>query len=143
MRSILLVVLIFSTISYGQLKYEDITKDHWAYTAIENLVNKGIIKKDAYNFKGESSLKRYDFAYSMSKLLNKIELEKVDKRDLLVLEKLVSEFAKELTKFGFDIETFNVRIASVEEDITKLKLKVNENEKIIQELLKRLEKLEK
>ncbi|MGL5056786.1 MAG: S-layer homology domain-containing protein [Fusobacteriaceae bacterium] len=143
MRSILLVVLIFSTISYGQLKYEDITKDHWAYTAIENLVNKGIIKKDTYSFKGESSLKRYDFAYSMSKLLNRIELEKADKRDLLVLEKLVSEFAKELTKFGFDIETFNVRIASVEEDITKLKLKVDENEKIIQELLKRLEKLEK
>ncbi|MGL5051354.1 MAG: S-layer homology domain-containing protein [Fusobacteriaceae bacterium] len=143
MRSILLVVLIFSTISYGQLKYEDITKDHWAYTAIENLVNKGIIKKDTYSFKGESSLKRYDFAYSMSKLLNRIELEKADKRDLLVLEKLVSEFAKELTKFGFDIETFNVRIASVEEDITKLKLKVDENEKTIQELLKRLEKLEK
>lgn len=143
MKLILVTMLIFSTISYGQLKYEDITKDHWAYTSIENLVNKGIIKEDNYNFRGESSLKRYDFAYSMWKLLNKIELEKADRRDLLILERLVSEFAKELTKFGFDIETFNARIASVEEDINKLKLRVEANEKTIEELLKRIQKLEK
>lgn len=143
MKVTLLAMLIFSTISFGQLKYEDITKDHWAYNSIQNLVNNGIIKENSYSFRGESPLKRYDFAFSLWKLLNKIEIEKANSKDLLILEKLVSEFAKELTKFGFDIETFNARIASAEEDIVKLKLRLDENEKLIQELLKRIEKLEK
>lgn len=143
MKKMFFLIFIVSNLAYGTIKYEDIPPDHWAYSSIKNLVENGIIPQDGYTFRGETNVKRYDFAYSLSKLLNKVELEKANKKDLLVLENLVSEFTSELTKIGFDTTTFNNKIENINETIELLKISVEQNQKLIAELTKRVEKLER
>ncbi|MGL4688125.1 MAG: S-layer homology domain-containing protein [Fusobacteriaceae bacterium] len=142
LKKILIIILIFPTLMYAANKYEDIPKDHWAYSSVNNLINKGILKQDSYNFRGEERITRYDFVYYLSKTLNKLDLEKTNKKDLLILESLVSEFAKELTKMGFDTETFNSKINNINETIQLLKVTVEENQVTIAKLKKRLDILE-
>ena len=136
------IFLLSSAITFSALSYEDIPKDHWAYSSILNLVEKGIIKEDSYSFRGESTLKRYDFAYYLSKTFNKLNLEKANKKDLQVLESLMSEFSKELTKIGFDTTTFNDNIEDMNQTISSLKQTVLENQRLIADLKKRVEILE-
>ena len=142
MRLILIWILIISTVSAADIKYEDLPKDHWAYSSVNNLVIKGIIPQEGYLFKGEGYVKRYDFAFYLSNTLNKLELEKADRRDLKILEGLVAEFSVELTKIGYDTSTFNARINNINETIELLKSAIEENQKAIKVLEDRLKKLE-
>ncbi len=142
LKKMIIAMLIFPTLIYATVKYEDIPKDHWAYSSINNLIDKGILKQDSYNFRGEEEITRYDFVYYLSKTLNKLDLEKANKKDLLILESLVSEFAKELTKIGFDTETFNDKIENINETLQLLKTTVEENQITIGKLKKRLDVLE-
>lgn len=52
------------------------------------------------------------------------------------------EFSQELNKIGFDASTFNGRLDNINETIELLRERVNENEKTIDELKKRIETLE-
>ncbi|AVQ32542.1 S-layer homology domain-containing protein [Fusobacterium varium] len=133
--------MIFN-IGFAALGYEDLNKEHWAYSSVENLVKKGIIKENSYKFNGEDPVSRYEFAYDLSKMLDKIELEKANKEDLNILEALILEFSKELNKIGFDTETYNSKIDNINETVELLKKRVNENEIIIDQLKSRIEKLE-
>ncbi|MGL6064481.1 MAG: S-layer homology domain-containing protein [Fusobacteriaceae bacterium] len=142
LKNILVIILIFPTLMYAANKYEDIPKEHWAYSSVNNLLAKGILKQDSYNFRGEEQISRYDFVYYLSKTLNKLDLEKTNKKDLLVLESLVSEFSKELTKMGFDTETFSSKIKNIDETIQFLKAIVEENQITIANLKKRVDILE-
>ena len=51
-------------------------------------------------------------------------------------------FSKELNKIGFDTETYNSKIDNINETVELLKKRVNENEIVIDQLKKRIEKLE-
>ena len=51
-------------------------------------------------------------------------------------------FSQELNKIGFDASTFNGRLDNINETIELLRERVNENEKTIDELKKRIETLE-
>lgn len=139
------IISLFFIISFSlfaQLKYEDISKEHWAYSNINSLVEKGILKENRFNFDGTKSLTRYDFAYTLSRTLDYIDLNKASKNDLEILETLISEFSQELNKIGFDATTFNSRINNVNENIEILKNRVSENEKTIEALKERINKLE-
>lgn len=129
-------------ISYGQLNFEDLNKEHWAYSSIENLVKKGIIKESSYKFNGDEPVTRYEFAYNLSRTLDNLELEKANKEDLDILQALILEFSKELNKIGFDTKTYNAKIENINETIELLTQRINENEIIIDKLMKRVEKLE-
>lgn len=142
MKLILILILMISTVSAADTKYEDLPKEHWAYSSVNNLVKKGIIPQEGYLFRGEGYVKRYDFALYLSNTLNKLELEKADRRDLKILEGLVSEFSLELTKIGYDTSTFNARINNINETIELLKSAIEENQKAIKVLEDRLKKLE-
>ena len=67
---------IIFTLSYAELKYEDIDKNHWAYESVQKLVNEGIIEEDSFRFEGNKPLTRYQFAYDLNNALTKIDLEK-------------------------------------------------------------------
>ena len=142
MKKILIVNFVIFNIGFAALGYEDLNKEHWAYSSIENLVKKGIIKENSYKFNGEDSVSRYEFAYDLSKVLDKVDLEKANKEDLNILEALILEFSKELNKIGFDTETYNSKIDNINETVELLKKRVNENEIIIDQLKSRIEKLE-
>lgn len=127
----------------GDLKYEDVNKEHWAYESIEKLVKKGVIEDNSYKFNGNEPVSRYDFAYNLSKALDKLDGDKMNKRDLKVMESLVSEFSQELNKIGFDANAFNNKISNINETIDLLKKRVDDNEIKINKLMERVEKLER
>ena len=112
-----LIFVIASVVSYGELKYEDIDKNHWAYKSVEKLVAEGVIEEDSFRFEGNKPLTRYQFAYDLNNALNKIDLEKANKKELEILETLVVDFSNELNKIGFDSKTFDERVENIENEI--------------------------
>lgn len=140
-RNILVINFFIFSLSFG-LKFEDISKEHWAYTSVETLVNKGIIKENRFRFDGNSPLTRYEFASNLARTLDYLDTNKASKKDLDILEALILEFSQELNKIGFDASTFNKKIDGINESIETLNKRITENEKVIEELKKRVETLE-
>lgn len=138
-----LIFVIASVVSYGELKYEDIDKNHWAYKSIEKLVAEGIIEEDSFRFEGNKPLTRYQFAYDLNNALNKIDLEKANKKELEILETLVVDFSNELNKIGFDSKTFDERVENIENEIKTLRELINKNNETIKALEERIKVLEK
>ena len=141
-----LLTLIFvavSVLSYGKLKYEDIDKNHWAYKSVEKLVAGGVIEEDSFRFEGSKPLTRYQFAYDLNSALNKIDLEKANKKELEILETLVVDFSNELNKIGFDSKTFDERVENIENEIKTLRENINKNNETIKALEERIKVLEK
>ena len=138
-----LIFVIASVVSYGELKYEDIDKNHWAYKSVEKLVAEGVIEEDSFRFEGNKPLTRYQFAYDLNNALNKIDLEKANKKELEILETLVVDFSNELTKIGFDSKTFDERVENIENEIKTLRELINKNNETIKSLEERIKVLEK
>ena len=138
-----LIFVIASVVSYGELKYEDIDKNHWAYKSIEKLVAEGIIEEDSFRFEGNKPLTRYQFAYDLNNALNKVDLEKANKKELEILETLVVDFSNELNKIGFDSKTFDERVENIENEIKTLRELINKNNETIKSLEERIKVLEK
>lgn len=133
---IALSFFIVSNLSFSELKYEDVDKNHWAYNSINELVQEGIIKEDTFKFEGNKPITRYEFAVELASAMNKINLEKASKSELKVLESLVRDFSKELNEIGFDASKFNGRIKDSEENIENLKKEI----KVINIKMERMEK---
>lgn len=140
--SVTLLLLVLSIFVFGDTKFEDLNKEHWAYNSINSLVEKGIIPENRYMFKGDEPVSRYEFANDLAKAVDYIDLKKANKEDLNILEALMLEFSQELNKIGFDASTFNGRLDSMNESVELLRERINENEKTIEDLKKRLEALE-
>ena len=138
-----LIFVIVSVLSYGELKYEDIDKNHWAYKSVERLVAEGVIEEDSFRFEGNKPLTRYQFAYDLNNALNKIDLEKANKKELEILETLVVDFSNELNKIGFDSKTFDERVENIENEIKTLRELINKNNETIKSLEERIKVLEK
>lgn len=134
--------LIASALSYADLKYEDIDKNHWAYNSVEYLVSEGIIEEDSFRFEGNKPLTRYQFAYDLKNALNKIDLEKANKKELDILETLVVNFSNELNKIGFDAQTFEGRVENIEKEIKRLNDIISSNTIQIKKLEDRIKVLE-
>lgn len=141
-KLIIFLILMININLFASLKYEDITPEHWAYTSIESLVDKGIIVQDTFKFNGKSPISRYDFAVDLTRTLDYINLQKANKIDLNILESLMLEFSDEINKIGYDANTFNARLNSTNESIELLRARIKDNELTIQELTKRVEALE-
>ena len=134
-------MLMLTSMTFAETKFEDLNKEHWAYKSINSLVERGILKENKYKFNGNEALTRYDFAENLARSIDYIDLKKANK-DLNILEALMLEFSQELNKIGFDASTFNGRLDNINETIELLRERVNENEKTIDELKKRIETLE-
>lgn len=144
MKNLVTAVFFFmSALSYADLKYEDIDKNHWAYESVEKLVAEGIIEEDSFRFEGNKPITRYQFAYDLSKALDKIDLEKANKKELDILETLIVDFSNELNKFGFDAITFENKIKNMETEIKRLNDVIAANNETIKSLEERIKVLEK
>ncbi len=145
MKNLITAVSFFmiSVISFADLKYEDIDKNHWAYKSVQKLVEEGIIEEDSFRFEGNKPLTRYQFAYDLNNAVNKIDIEKANKKELDILETLVIDFSNELNKIGFDAQTFEERMKNVETEIEKLNNTINADKAYIKKLEERIKVLEK
>ena len=120
MKKIIMIYFTLIVLVYSQGKeliFEDVPKNHWAYKAIENLVNEGVISEDSFLFKGEFPVSRYSFAEGLNRAFNVLNEKKANRGDLVILESLVYEFSRELTKIGFDANLFNGKIENMRVDV--------------------------
>lgn len=140
---IVFIFLLVNSLLFGELKYEDINKNHWAYSSIEELVNKGIIKQDTFNFDGEKTITRYDFAVILANAINKIDMDKASKKELKVLKSLVIDFSNELNDLGFNTEKFYNELQNTEKKIDDLRNELNKTNLEMKLLEKRIKILEK
>ncbi len=142
MKYLIVLFLLLSNILIAETKFEDLNKDHWAYPQVQSLIEKGIITENRFRFDGTEPMNRYEFASNLSRALDYVDLKKANKEDLNILESLMFEFSQELNKIGFDSSTFIDRIDTINETIDLLRERINENERTISELKKRVEALE-
>ncbi len=141
MKKILLIFIAVASITFSSQMYGDISDEHWAYRAIENLYRNGILPKDSTSFDGDKKINKYDLIYYLSKTLNRIDETKASQSDLLILEHLVYDFSNELNKMGFNTDLYIKKIKANEDNIEILKKRVRSNELEIEKLKLELEKM--
>jgi hypothetical protein len=109
--------------------FSDVPASHWAYQAVSELTDKGIIQGFPNGtFKGNELVSRYHLAMITSRLLASIEqngIGSIAKNDLETIEKLTVEFADELALLGVKVTALEDDMKEVKEDVADLKKDVN------------------
>lgn len=147
------LVLAWSSPAQAQDAFKDLDPNHWAYQAVTNLQEKGILEgyPDGY-FRGKRTLTRYEFAVALNRLLDKIggagqagppgpqgpqgpqgePGPKGDKGDpgvspeeLAEIRRLANEFRNELTALGANVRDINNRLDALAKDVAEVKDTLN------------------
>lgn len=139
---IFFMIIVSLYASDNSLTFSDVPKDHWAYKAIQNLVDEGVISTNTKLFNGEIPISRYEFADELNRSFKTLDEKKANRGDLVLLESLVYEFSKELTKIGFDTDVFNGKIENLRIDVELIREKNRSMESRMNELSQRLDILE-
>ncbi len=96
-----ILVLGSSLPAWAEEDITDVSKDHWAYESVVELVDKGYLSLyEGNKFKGEETVSRYQLAEIVAKLLDRAADEQValEKEEILTLKKLATEFRSELVE---------------------------------------------
>jgi len=126
-------------------EFPDVPADHWAYAAVQQLADAGIVQgyPDG-TYGGKRAMTRYEFAEAIARLIPMVvEAAKtgqpmvvtqpatvtqpapaakveVTKEQFDALKKLVNEFGNELAAMGVDIEALKRDIAALDERVTAI-----------------------
>ena len=93
--------------------FSDVPKNHWAYDAVQQLANEGII--EGYGdgtFVGDKNITRYEMAQMVAKAMAKTET--LSTRDQQLVRRLSAEFSDELNNLG-------ARVDNLERNADKVK----------------------
>ncbi|MBP2651849.1 MAG: S-layer y domain protein [Firmicutes bacterium] len=116
-KSVVAVVLLFAVLLLTNVvfaspnSFNDVPKTHWAYQAVSQLANVGLIDGYKDGFNGERTLTRYEFAVIVAKALNHID--KADAANRVVIDKLSAEFASELNTLGARVQNLEQRMSPI------------------------------
>ncbi len=102
-----LVVGAASTTFAAANPFADVPADHWAYDAVAQLVQDGVVNGYAVDgtFKGDQAMSRYEMAQIVAKAMAKADA--ADNNNKALIDKLAAEFSDELSNLG-------VRVADLE-----------------------------
>ncbi len=102
-----LVVGAASTTFAAANPFADVPADHWAYDAVAQLVQDGVVNGYSVDgtFKGDQSMSRYEMAQIVAKAMAKADA--ADNNNKALIDKLAAEFSDELSNLG-------VRVADLE-----------------------------
>ena len=107
-----LVVGAASTTFAAANPFSDVPADHWAYDAVTQLVEDGVIEGYGdMTFKGDKNITRYEMAQMTAKAMAKNNAGGADKA---LVDKLAAEFADELNNLG-------VRVSNLERNADMVK----------------------
>lgn len=82
--------------------FNDVDKGHWAYDAVEQLAEAGVIEGYGDDtFRGEQNITRYEMAQMVAKAMD----QDLNEEQKATIEKLAREFAEELESLGKDVDT--------------------------------------
>jgi chromosome segregation ATPase len=154
-------IIVFLNFNVNAVTPTDVSKDHWAYSSIIELIDKGYLSLyDDGTFKGANKVSRFEIAELIARILNNIskDYSQVEEDDINTIRKLSLEFREELVNLaknqdlftnmlkelkqddliqGEDIANVNLRINKIEEEITQIIDNILE----IKKLSEKLEKL--
>ena len=137
LNKMMMVALIASAISgtayaAGAKLYDDVPTNHWAYAAVADLTEKGLlVGMPNGTFKGNKPMTRYSFAVVVSRMLDRYnELLKtnneVSSKDVKALEDLVTEFVNEIEALSDEVKEIKSDVKSVKADVSDVKDNVSE-----------------
>ncbi len=114
-----LFVMTVAVSSYAAGGFEDVPAGHWAYAAIRECVDAGILKGHDGRFDGGKLLNRYQMAEIVKNLLDRMEKmaeggAAISEQEFKHLQALTIEFADELA-------LLNVKVSTLEDDFAELK----------------------
>lgn len=99
-----LMVGTMSATSFASVNpFSDVPRDHWAYDAVSDLVNQGII--NGYGdetFRGDRAITRYEMAQMVGKAM--ANQENANAHDRMMIRRLSVEFANELDHLGARVD---------------------------------------
>lgn len=114
--------------------FPDTPQNHWAYSAVQDLANKGLVKGYPNGkFLGNRSMSRYEFATVIDRLLQTIDdlkqqepappagAPQVTQDDLNTIQVLVDTFKDQLTAIQTDISKSEDEIESLRQDVLDTK----------------------
>ena len=146
--AVVAVLLAICLPAFAQ-EFPDTPPDHWAYDAVQELANAGIIigYPDG-TYGGKRAMSRYEFAEAVARLIPWIE-EKINAmsaggpggvgpagppgpagapgvgaEELAAIRKLIDEFRDELAALGVDVEALRRDVAALNERVTALEAEV-------------------
>ena len=102
-----LVVGAASTTFAAANPFADVPADHWAYDAVAQLVQDGVVNGYSVDgtFKGDQNMSRYEMAQIVAKAMSRMDA--ADNNNKALIDKLAAEFSDELSNLG-------VRVADLE-----------------------------
>ena len=103
-----------ATCAFAANPFVDVPTDSWAYNAVVELADEGIIQGvDGTHFEGNRNITRYEAAEMTAKAMAHMDKASVEQRALI--NKLADEFADELNSLG-------VRVSNLEKKVGNVKL---------------------
>lgn len=137
-----MMVLLAITLPAMTQEFPDVPPDHWAYQAVQELVNAGIVQgyPDG-TYGGKRAMTRYEFAEALAKAIPIIVAKVpagaggsgvtgpagpagpggtagITPEQFQALQKLVDEFRDELAALGVDVEALRRDVAALNERMT-------------------------
>src|SRR5690606_36510227 len=101
----------------------DVPTDHWAYAAVQRLINKGYLTlEDNQMFYGDRPVDRYTFAVAVARVLDQVEHTggTLPRETQELLTRLATEFQEELVAWHAAREELERRTAALSADVQAL-----------------------
>ena len=99
------------TTAFAANPFSDVTPDSWAYQAVSQLANAGVI--NGYpdgTFKGQQNITRYEMAQMVAKAL--VRQDRVDAEQNAIINRLANEFSAELNNLGVRVSTLENKVGN-------------------------------
>ena len=102
--ALMAAILCFTSMAFAASAYDDVSRDHWAYNALDYLTERGVLEgyPDGF-FKGDRTLTRYEFAQAVARLLDTIGEGVGDEQIRIMAETLRAEFSDQLAELSRSI----------------------------------------
>ena len=121
-----LVLLPLPVLAQGTTSFQDLPKDHWAYSDIDFLISQGYM--EGYpdgTFKGRKVTTRYDVALIIARILKRMEEKKAtidaaSEEERAALTRLTKEFRDELGLLDVRVDSLERRMVDNENKIKSL-----------------------
>lgn len=129
MRSLMYCLIIFfmvsGTLTGTETRFSDIRSSHWAYKAVKELADMGLIKGFPLSgkFRGGKPLSRYEMAFLVKQVIDHLNSE--NQQILMTMTADTMQIVETLIKeYSDDIQAMNSKIEVLEKKTDRIDFKV-------------------
>ncbi len=104
--------LVGVTTAFAANPFSDVTPDSWAYQAVSQLANAGIV--NGYpdgTFKGQNNITRYEMAQMVAKAM--ANQDRANAEQQAMINRLADEFSNELNNLGVRVSNLEDRVGNI------------------------------